>query len=160
MLLWTFTWWNLKFKNKCSHLLQMISFLFNLVLTSNIMFAGHVSTPEESTHVLHCAVTSSWMSDISHHTSSSPSRAQRPGSTSQPHVPYLDFRGCSWSFVSLRHIVACPSRCLLTCVMLTSGGADLFRTQLLHSRFTQSRKSCFGVSRHRTRTQKCTHVPY
>ena len=42
----------------------------------------------------------------------------------------LDFRGCSRSFVSLLHTVACPSRCLLTCSILTSGGAGLVRTQL------------------------------
>ena len=42
----------------------------------------------------------------------------------------LDFRGCSRSFVSLLHTVVCPSRCLLTCPMLQSGGAGLFRTQL------------------------------
>ena len=42
----------------------------------------------------------------------------------------LDFRGCSRSFVSLLHTVACPSRCILTCPILPSGGADLVRTQL------------------------------
>ena len=42
----------------------------------------------------------------------------------------LDFRGCSRSFVSLLHIVSCPSRVLLTCSILTSGGGGLFRTQL------------------------------
>ena len=42
----------------------------------------------------------------------------------------LNFRSCSRSFVSLLHTVACPSRCLLTCPTLRSGGAGLFRTQL------------------------------
>ena len=42
----------------------------------------------------------------------------------------LDFRGCSRSFVSLMHTDACPSRCILTCPILQSGGAGLFRTQL------------------------------
>ena len=42
----------------------------------------------------------------------------------------LDFRGCSRSFVSLLHVVPCPSRTLSTCPILTSGDAGLFRTQL------------------------------
>ena len=42
----------------------------------------------------------------------------------------LDFRGCSRSFVSLLHVVSCYPRSLLTCSVLTSGGAGLFRTQL------------------------------
>ena len=43
---------------------------------------------------------------------------------------YLDLRGWSRSFVSLLDTVACPSRRLLTCPILRSGGAGLFRTQL------------------------------
>ena len=66
-------------------------------------------------------------------------RRPNPTTTLPQHTPAqdpqmysctLDFRGCSRTFVSLLHTVACPSRCLLTCTMLRSGGADLFRTQL------------------------------